>query len=150
MAQRPIEILLVEDSPGDERLMKEALKESTVPHHISVARDGDQAIAFLRKKNGYADAARPDVILLDLNLPGKDGQEVLAEIKKDPDLMTIPVAVLTTSCAHRDVVRAYTLHANCYINKPMELQEFAKVVQAFEEFWLRTATLPNAYSDDVH
>jgi CheY-like chemotaxis protein len=152
MPDRPIEILLVEDSLGDERLMKEALKSSRVPHRIAVARDGEQAIAYLRKRPGYSDAVRPDVILLDLNLPGKDGREVLADIKNDADLKTIPVAVLTTSNAHRDIVKAYTLHANCYINKPMELEQFTNVVRAFEEFWLRTVTLPppdaDAYSSE--
>lgn len=150
---RPIEILLVEDSPGDERLMKEALKSSNISHHIAVARDGEQALSYLRNEKEFAGCPRPDVILLDLNLPRKDGREVLAEIKEDADLKTIPVAVLTTSSAHRDIIRAYTLHANCYINKPMELKEFAKVVEAFEEFWLRTVTLPPsepALADEVH
>jgi CheY-like chemotaxis protein len=140
--QGPIEVLLVEDNPADARLMREALKDAKVQSQISIVSDGAQALEFLRHEGKYKDAPRPDMILLDLNLPKKDGREVLAEIKNDPDLMLIPVAVLTTSQAHQDIIKAYKLHANCYITKPMELEHFARVVQTFEEFWLKIVTLP--------
>jgi CheY-like chemotaxis protein len=138
----PIEVLLVEDNPADARLMREALQDAKIQSQISVVSDGAQALEFLRQEGKYQNAPRPDMILLDLNLPKKDGREVLAEIKNDPDLMLIPVAVLTTSQAHQDIVRAYKLHANCYITKPMELDQFAKVVQTFEDFWMKIVTLP--------
>lgn len=138
----PIEVLLVEDNPADARLMREALSEAKVRSQINVVSDGAQALEFLRQEGKFQNAPRPDMILLDLNLPKKDGREVLAEIKNDPDLMLIPVAVLTTSKAHQDIVRAYKLHANCYITKPMELEEFAQVVRTFEDFWMKIVTLP--------
>ncbi|MBI2911413.1 MAG: response regulator [Chloroflexi bacterium] len=142
MVERPIEILLVEDNPGDVRLTREALKEGKVRNRMSVARDGAEAMAFLRQEGEYADAPRPHLILLDLNLPGKDGREVLEEIKADPDLMRIPIVVLTTSRAEQDILRSYELHANCYVTKPVDLDQFIKVVQAIEDFWLSIVTLP--------
>ena len=140
--ERPIEILLVEDNPGDVRLTLEALKEGKVRNRMSVARDGAEAMAFLRREGQYADAPRPDLLLLDLNLPRKDGREVLAEIKADPYLAQIPVVVLTTSRAEQDILKSYELHANCYVTKPVDLDQFIKVVQTIEEFWLSIVTLP--------
>ena len=139
---RPIEILLVEDNPGDVRLTIEALRESKVRNHLSVARDGVEALAFLRREGTLAEAVRPDLILLDLNLPRKDGREVLAELKADPDLKTIPVVILTTSRAEQDVLRSYELQANCYISKPVDLDQFITVVKSIEDFWLTIVTLP--------
>ena len=139
---RPIEILLVEDNPGDVRLTIEALRESKVRNHLSVARDGVEALAFLRSEGAHAEAIRPDLILLDLNLPRKDGREVLAEVKADPDLKTIPVVILTTSRAEQDVLRSYELQANCYISKPVDLDQFITVVKSIEDFWLTIVTLP--------
>ncbi|WP_141619669.1 response regulator [Myxococcus sp. AB036A] len=138
----PIEILLVEDNPGDVRLTVEALKEGKVRNRLSVARDGVEALAFLRRQGAYADAAQPDLILLDLNLPRKDGREVLAEIKVDPALRRIPVVVLTTSKAEEDILRTYDLHANCYIAKPVELEQFISVVRSIDDFWLSVVHLP--------
>jgi CheY-like chemotaxis protein len=137
-----IEILLVEDNPGDVRLTQEAFKESKLTNRLHIVRDGEEALAFLRREGPYAHAARPDLILLDLNLPKKDGREVLAVIKADDALKRIPVVVLTTSAAEQDILRAYELHANCYITKPMDLDQFLKVVQAIEEFWLVIVTRP--------
>jgi CheY-like chemotaxis protein len=139
---RPIEILLVEDNPGDVRLTIEALRESKVRNHLSVARDGVEALAFVRREGAHAEAVRPDLILLDLNLPRKDGREVLAELKADPDLKTIPVVILTTSRAEQDVLRSYELQANCYISKPVDLDQFITVVKSIEDFWLTIVTLP--------
>ena len=139
---RPIEILLVEDNPGDVRLTIEALRESKVRNHLSVARDGVEALAFVRRVGTHAQAVRPDLILLDLNLPRKDGREVLAELKADPDLKTIPVVILTTSRAEQDVLRSYELQANCYISKPVDLDQFITVVKSIEDFWLTIVTLP--------
>lgn len=139
---RPIEILLVEDSPGDVRLTQEILKDGKVHNHLSVVEDGAQAIAFLRKQEPYANAPQPDLILLDLNLPKINGQEVLAEIKADAKLRRIPVVILTTSEAEADVMRAYDLHANCYITKPIDLHQFIQVVRSIEEFWLTVVKLP--------
>lgn len=138
----PVEVLLVEDSPADARLMKEALRESRVSIRISVVEDGVQALLYLRRQGQFEAARRPDVILLDLNLPKKDGRELLAEIKSDPSLRRIPVAVLTTSKAHEDIIKAYDLHANCYIQKPIDLEMFSRVLRSFEDFWLEVATLP--------
>jgi two-component system, chemotaxis family, response regulator Rcp1 len=135
-------ILLVEDNPGDVRLTLEALKEGKILNEISVAEDGVEAIAYLRRAGKYAQAPRPDIILLDLNLPKKDGREVLEEIKADANLRTIPVVVLTTSAAERDILRAYNLHANCYITKPVDLEQFMRVVQSIEDFWLTIVKLP--------
>jgi chemotaxis family two-component system response regulator Rcp1 len=139
---RPVEILLVEDNPGDVRLTIEALRDAKVRNNLHVARDGVEAMAFLRREGPYANAPRPDLILLDLNLPRKDGREVLAEIKADARLRAIPVVVLTTSAAERDVVQSYNLHANCYITKPVDLDQFIAVIRSIEEFWLMVVTLP--------
>lgn len=139
---RPVELLLIEDNPGDVRLTQEALKHSDINVHLSVARDGVEAMEFLRHNGPYADAPKPDLILLDLNLPRKSGREVLSEIKSDPELKRIPVLIMTTSRAEQDVNRAYHLNANCYITKPMDLDEFLRIVKAIEDFWLKTVTLP--------
>ncbi|MCL5099056.1 MAG: response regulator [Candidatus Omnitrophica bacterium] len=139
---RPIEILLVEDSPSDAELTIEALKEAKVFNRLSLVEDGVEAMAFLRRQGPYANAPQPDLIMLDLNLPRKDGREVLAELKADPDLRQIPVVVLTTSKAEQDVLRAYELHANCYITKPVDFRQFMSVVKAIEDFWLTVVTLP--------
>jgi CheY-like chemotaxis protein len=140
---RPIEILLVEDNPGDVRLTIEALKEGKVSNHLSVARDGVEALSFLRREGPHSNAARPDLILLDLNLPKKDGREVLAEIKEDSRLRRIPVVVLTTSKAEEDILRTYDLHANCYITKPVDLEQFISVVRSIDDFWLSVVRLPS-------
>jgi len=139
---RPVEILLVEDNPGDVRLTREALREGKVRNHLHVVEDGVEAMAFLRHEGQYADAVRPDIVLLDLNLPRKSGREVLAEIKTDEDLMRIPVVILTTSKAEEDILKSYNSHANCYITKPVDLEQFIKVVQATENFWFTIVTLP--------
>ena len=140
---RPAEILLVEDNPGDARLTKEALKENKVRNNLSVVEDGVEAMAFLRQADEYADAPRPDLVLLDLNLPKKDGREVLAEIKEDQNLKHIPVVVLTTSKAEEDIIKSYNLHANCYITKPVDLNQFITVVKSIEDFWLTIVKLPS-------
>ena len=139
---RPIEILLVEDSPSDAEFTVEALKEATVRNHLSIAEDGVPAMEFLPRQGRYANAPRPDLIMLDLNLPRKDGREVLAELKADENLKMIPVVVLTTSRAEEDILRAYQLHANCYIAKPVDFQQFLTVVRSIESFWLFVVTLP--------
>jgi chemotaxis family two-component system response regulator Rcp1 len=139
---RPIEILLVEDNPGDVRLTMEALKQDKMRNNLHVVTDGVEAMAWLYRQDKYADAPRPDIILLDLNLPKKDGREVLAEIKTDKDLKRIPVVILTTSAAEEDIMRAYEFSANCYITKPVDLEQFIKVVKAIEEFWLTVVKLP--------
>ncbi len=139
---RDVEILLVEDNPGDIRLMVEALKENKVLNNLSVVNDGMEAIAFLHRQGKYADAPRPDIILLDLNLPKKDGKEVLTEIKNDPDLKRIPVVVFTASSAEKDILNSYNLNANCYITKPVSLDQFIEVVKAMINFWLTIVKLP--------
>jgi chemotaxis family two-component system response regulator Rcp1 len=139
---KPIEILLVEDNPGDVRLTVEALKEDKVLNHLSVAIDGVEALAFLRRQGRYASAPRPDLILLDLNLPKKDGREVLDDIKRDPDLRCIPVVILTTSQAEQDIVKSYDLHANCYVIKPVDLHRFMSAVKSIEDFWFTVVKLP--------
>jgi two-component system, chemotaxis family, response regulator Rcp1 len=139
---QPIEILLVEDNPGDVRLTKEALKEGRLRNNLNVAPDGVEALAFLRREGRFADVKRPDVILLDLNLPKKDGRQVLAEIKRDERLRRIPVVVLTTSKDEEDILRSYDLHANCYITKPVDLDAFIGIVRSIEEFWLGVVQLP--------
>lgn len=141
---RPIEILLVEDSPSDTDLTLEALKDFKVRNNVNVVEDGVQALQFLRQQAPYVDVPRPDMIMLDLNLPRKDGREVLAEIKADDNLKTIPIVVLTTSRAEQDVLRAYQLNANCYINKPVDFNQFLDVVKSIESFWLFVVTLPPA------
>lgn len=139
---RLIEILMVEDNPGDVRLTQEAMKEAKVSNRLTVVHDGVEAMAYLRREGRFAEAVRPDLILLDLNLPRKDGREVLAELKSDPDLKSIPVVVLTTSRAQQDVEGAYKLHANCYITKPVDFNQFMKVVQQIDNFWVNVVTLP--------
>ncbi|MEW5743943.1 MAG: response regulator [Nitrospirota bacterium] len=139
---RMIEVLLVEDNPGDVRLMQEALKEAKVVNHLTIATDGEEAMSFLRREGRFSSAPQPDVILLDLNLPKKDGREVLSEIKEDPALKHIPVVVVTTSKAEEDILRSYNLHANCYITKPVDLDQFIKVVKSIENFWFSIVKLP--------
>jgi CheY-like chemotaxis protein len=141
-AGKLVEILLVEDNPGDARLTREAFKEGKVLNHLNVVGDGVQALAYLSKEGEYTRAERPDLILLDLNLPKKDGREVLEEIKADPNLRRIPVVVLTTSEAEKDIVNSYELHANAYITKPVELDRFIDIVQSIENFWLTIVKLP--------
>jgi chemotaxis family two-component system response regulator Rcp1 len=143
MTNKSINILLVEDNLGDVRLTLEAFAESKVCNQISVVNDGVEALALLRQEGKYTDAPRPDLILLDLNLPKKDGCEVLAEIKQDPDLKRIPVVILTTSKAERDVLGTYYLHANCYITKPVDLEQFITVVKSIEAFWFDIVKLPS-------
>lgn len=140
---QPIDILLVEDSPADVRLTEEALKEARVINTLHVASDGEQAMDFLLRRGRFADAPRPHLILLDLNLPRKDGRAVLAEVKSDPSLRSIPVVVLTTSRDEQDVLRAYGLNANCYITKPVDFDRFIDVVKAIEDFWLAVVVLPS-------
>ncbi|MEH2136363.1 response regulator [Nostoc sp.] len=142
----PIEILLVEDSREDADLTVEILDDAKVLNRIHVVEDGVEALKFLRQQGDYANAPRPDLILLDLNLSRKDGREVLAELKADPDLKLIPVVVLTTSAADEDILRTYTLNANCYVNKPVSLEEFAKVIRSIEFFWLVAVKLPKLAS----
>jgi two-component system, chemotaxis family, response regulator Rcp1 len=139
---RPVEILLVEDNPGDERLTREALKEGKVYSNLHWVKDGVEAMEFLRRQGRYHDVPRPDIILLDLNLPKKDGREVLQDIKNDSDLKRIPVVVLTTSKAEEDVLRTYNLHANCYVTKPVDLDRFIHVVRSVVEFWFGIVKLP--------
>jgi CheY-like chemotaxis protein len=138
----PFEILLVEDNPGDVRLTRETLKEGKIHTHLSVAGDGEEALAFLRRQGPHEAAVRPDLILLDLNLPRKSGREVLAEIKADEHLRRIPVVVLTSSQAERDIAESYDLCANCYVTKPVDLDQFIKVVRSIEDFWLTVVKLP--------
>jgi two-component system, chemotaxis family, response regulator Rcp1 len=137
-----IEILLVEDNPGDVRLTREALKDGKIVNNLHVAEDGVDALAFLRREGKYHNAVRPELILLDLNLPKKDGREVLAEIKADEALKRIPVVILTSSAAEQDIVRSYNLHANCYVTKPVDLDQFINVVKSIEHFWLTVVKLP--------
>jgi len=140
---RTIVILFVEDNPGDARLTQEAMRESKVLNLIHVVEDGVEAMAFLRRQGRYSEAPRPDLILLDLNLPKKDGRAVLAEIKVDPDLRRIPVVVLTTSRSEEDVLKAYDLHANAYVTKPVDLEQFMKIVALIDDFWFNVVTLPS-------
>lgn len=139
---RTIDILMVEDDPGDVRLTREALKGSKVLHSLNVVEDGVAALDYLRKAPPYQDAVRPDIVLLDLNLPRKDGREVLAAMKEDAALRTIPVVILTTSQAEEDVLRAYNLNANCYVTKPVDFDQFMRIVRTIEDFWLNIVTLP--------
>ncbi len=138
----PIEILLVEDNPGDARLTRETLKETRVLNTLTVIEDGEKALQYLRREAPYEKATRPDLILLDLNLPKIGGREVLEQIKNDRDLRVIPVVILTTSHADEDIVKSYHLHANCYISKPVELDGFITVVRSIENFWLTLVKLP--------
>jgi two-component system, chemotaxis family, response regulator Rcp1 len=139
---RPIDILLVEDNPGDVRLIREALRDGKLINQLSTVTDGQEAMAFLRKQGSYAQASQPDLILLDLNLPRKDGREVLAEIKGDPDLKRIPVVIVTSSQAEEDILRTYNLYANCYVTKPVDLAKFVAVVKSVEDFWVSIVKLP--------
>ena len=143
MKVEPAQILLVEDSPGDVRLTREALRDAKICNELHVVRDGEAALAFLRGEGEYAGAPRPDIVLLDLNLPRKDGREVLEEMKADDDLRRIPVIVLTTSLAEQDVLRSYDLHVNAYVTKPLDLDGFVAVVRSIESFWLSIVRLPS-------
>jgi CheY-like chemotaxis protein len=138
----PVDILLVEDNPGDVRLTQEALREGKIRNRLMVAKDGVEALAMLRREGPHAGVPRPDLILLDLNLPRKDGREVLAEIKADEALRRIPVVVLTTSKAEEDILKTYDLHANCYITKPVDLEQFIEVIKSIDDFWLTVVRLP--------
>ncbi len=142
MSPHTVEILMAEDNPGDVRLMLEALRQYKVRNQLHVVEDGEAALAFLRREAPYAQAPRPDLILLDLNMPRKGGLEVLASIKADPSLRRIPVVILTSSGAERDVVSSYDQHANCYIIKPLDLEQFIQVVERIEGFWLEIVKLP--------
>jgi len=139
----PIEILLVEDSPGDVRLTREALRDAKVQNTLHVVSDGMEAASFLWRQGKHVNAPRPDLILLDLNLPKKGGREILEEIKLDPSLKSIPVVILTTSAAEQDILRSYQLHANCYITKPVDLDQFLRVVKTIDNFWLAIVKLPS-------
>jgi chemotaxis family two-component system response regulator Rcp1 len=139
---RPVEILLIEDNAGDVRLAREGLRECKLLNNLSVADDGVKALAFLRRQGEYANSPRPDLIMLDLNLPRKDGREVLKEIKEDESLKCIPVVILTTSKAEEDIVKSYSLHANCYVTKPLAIEQFIEVVRAIESFWFTIVKLP--------
>ena len=138
----PVEILIVEDNPGDVRLAREGLSECKIRNNLHVVDDGVKAMAFLRRQDEYARVPRPDLVLLDLNLPRKDGREVLREVKEDEKLRTIPVVVLTTSKAEEDILKSYSLHANCYVTKPMGLEQFLDVVRSIEDFWFTIVKLP--------
>lgn len=142
MTDRPIEILLVEDNPGDVDLTMEMVEASKVRNVIRNVTDGVEALAYLRRQPPHQEATRPDLILLDLNIPKKDGRAVLSEIKVDPDLKDIPVVVLTTSEAESDILKSYQLHANCYISKPVDLNKFATIIRSIEDFWLTVVKLP--------
>jgi two-component system, chemotaxis family, response regulator Rcp1 len=142
MNGRPVRILLVEDNPGDARLTVEVFKYNKLPKVLNVVEDGDEALAFLRQEGKYADALRPDLILLDLNLPKKDGRQVLAAIKSDVNLRRIPVVVLTTTRDQQDIMKAYDLNANCFLTKPVDFEQFTKLVEAIENFWLTMVELP--------
>lgn len=144
MSSKIIEILLVEDNPGDARLTQEIFKEGRVFNNLTVVRDGVEALAYLRREPPYAGAKIPDLVLLDLNLPRKSGREVLTEIKQDPRLKSIPVVVLTTSADEQDIARAYREHANCYLTKPVDLEEFLRVMRSIEDFWLTLVRLPTS------
>ena len=142
MRAKPVQMLLVEDNPGDVRLTKETLKNAKLMVDLHVVGDGVEAMAFLRQEGKYASAPRPDLVLLDLNLPKKDGREVLSEIKQDPNLRRIPVVVLTISHGEEDVLKSYNLQANAYVNKPLNLEQFAKITKAIEDFWFTVVKLP--------
>jgi CheY-like chemotaxis protein len=137
-----VEILLVEDNPGDVRLTREALKEGKIRNNLNVVGDGVEALRYLRREGPYGESTRPDLILLDLNLPKMDGREVLEAVKADPSLRLIPIVVLTSSAAEQDIVRAYDLHANCYVSKPVDLDQFIHVVKSIEDFWFSIVKLP--------
>lgn len=143
MKPMPIEILLVEDSPGDVRLTQEAFKGGKVANNLHVVQDGEEALLYLQRRGKYRDARRPDLVLLDLNLPKIDGREVLRTIKSDPDLKSIPIVILTTSSAEEDILKTYNDHANCYVTKPMKFEEFIGAVKSIEDFWLSIVKLPD-------
>ncbi|MDQ8179223.1 response regulator [Pelagicoccus sp. SDUM812005] len=145
---RPIEMLLVEDNEADIRLTQIALQQAKLENRLHVVRDGEQALAFLKREGEYADAVRPDLLLLDLNLPKVSGAEVLKEIRENPQLKTLPVVILTTSDADKDIYESYELHANCYITKPVDLRKFMGVVEMIEDFWSRVANLPSGPPKD--
>ena len=138
----PIDILIIEDNEGDARLIKEVLSDGKIANLLHNVKDGVQAMAFLRKEGSYVNVVMPDLIILDLNLPKKDGREVLSEIKDDPELKKIPVVIMTTSQAEEDILKSYNLHANCYITKPIDLNQFIKVVKSIEDFWFTIVKLP--------
>ncbi len=146
-AARPFEILLVEDNPGDVSLTKAALAQSTTPHHLRVAEDGETALRFLRREGEHKQSPRPDLMLLDLNLPGKHGLEVLREVRGDPTTARLPVIILSTSMSPPDIEESYQLHANSYVAKPVEMQDFYKIMEAIDRFWLNAATLPGRLDD---
>jgi two-component system response regulator len=146
---RAVEILLVEDNPGDVYLIREALRDSKIHNALHVAEDGEEAMAYLMRQGDYTEVHRPDLVLLDLNLPKKDGYEVLNEIKNDEKLKDIPVVILTTSHTEEDILKSYRLHANCYITKPVDFNQFIKVVRSIEDFWFSIVKLPS-YPDNVH
>jgi len=139
---QPIDMLLVDDNPGDVRLTQEVLRDSKLINRLCVVTDGEQAMDFLKRRSTYTGAIRPDLVLLDLNLPRKNGREVLSEIKTDPDLKRIPVVILTSSQAEEDVLKSYDMHANCYITKPVDLDQFVQVVKSIENFWVSIVKLP--------
>lgn len=143
-APMPVEVLLVEDNPADVRLTQEALRDGKIQNRLNVARDGVEAMQYLRRVPPFESAVPPDLIILDLNLPRKDGREVLAEVKEDPDLRRIPIVVLTTSDAEKDILKSYDLHANCYITKPLDLDKFMAVARQIEDFWLAVVKLPSS------
>ena len=140
---KPVEIFLVEDSQGDIDLIREVLEESKLKNTLTVAVDGEEALNYLKRKGRYANATRPDLVILDLNLPKKDGREVLAEMKSSPDLKSIPVVIMTTSREEEDILNMYNLHANCYITKPIDFMQFIKVVRSIEDFWFTIVKLPS-------
>lgn len=144
MRTRPIDLLLVEDNPGDVDLTREALEESKIHVSLHTVTDGVEALAYLRREDRYADVPRPDLVVLDLNLPKLDGREVLERVKRDPDLVSIPVVVMTSSSAEEDVVRSYELHANCFVTKPLDMDQFNKVVRSLDDFWFSVVRLPGA------
>ncbi|WP_287587143.1 response regulator [Candidatus Borrarchaeum sp.] len=150
ISQKPLEILLIEDNPGDVRLTVEGFRETKAFNKLNVAYDGEEAMAFLRREGKFKKAPRPDLILLDLNLPKKDGREVLEEIKDDRDLKCIPVVILTTSHSIDDIEETYSNHANCYITKPVDLNQFVKVVKSIDDFWLNIVKLPNKETGDYN
>jgi CheY-like chemotaxis protein len=143
IAAKPIDILLVEDSKGDIGLIEEVFEEAKIKNNLHIAEDGEEAILFLNNQGPFSDAPRPDIILLDLNLPKKDGREVLQEVKEDDNLKNIPIVVLTTSKAEEDILRSYNLHANAYVTKPVDFNQFIKVIKTIEDFWLQIVKLPS-------
>ena len=142
MAGKPIEILLVEDNPAEIRLTVEGLKEAKIANHLSYVTDGDKALDFLHRRGSFADARRPDLILLDLNLPGIDGRTVLRHIKGDPELKVTPIVIITSSEAESDIIKSYESHANCFISKPIDFQGFTQVIRSIENFWFTVVRLP--------